>query len=55
MVIREDKSVNLGLDVDSLDGGIRLESISLDLVIEVADVTNNCVVLHLLHVVQSND
>lgn len=43
----EDESVNLGLDVDPLRD--RHESSHVDLVIEVADVTDDGVVLHLAH------
>jgi len=49
VVVLEDELVDLGLDVDTL-GGLH-ESIHIDFVIEVTDVSNNSVVLHLGHVV----
>lgn len=50
MAIGEDESVELGLDVDSLDTGPVLEASHIDFVIEVTDVTDDSVVLHLVHV-----
>ena len=55
MSILEGELVNLRLDVDPGDGWVLLEGFSLDLVVEMADVTNNGVVLHLAHVIDSDD
>ena len=55
VAVREDPTVDLGLDVDALDAGRVLEAEHVDLVIEVADVTDNRVVLHLRHVRRRDD
>ena len=46
----EDELVNLGLDVDALDSLVLQDSSHVDLVVEVTDVTDDGVVLHLGHV-----
>lgn len=55
MSILEGELVDLRLDVDPGDGWVLLECLSLDLVIEVADVADNSVVFHLAHVIDSDD
>mmetsp|Transcript_14753 Transcript_14753/g.12570 ORF Transcript_14753/g.12570 Transcript_14753/m.12570 type:complete len:401 (-) Transcript_14753:92-1294(-) len=55
VTIGEDPSVNLGLNVDLLDSGPVLQTLGVDFVIEMADVTNNSVVLHLGHMVSLNN
>eukprot|EP00976_Prorocentrum_cordatum_P091091 1188382-Prorocentrum_minimum.AAC.4 len=55
MAVGELPAVDLGLDVDALDAGVRLEASHVDLVIEVTDVANNGVVLHLGHHVNHDD
>jgi len=51
----EDEAVNLGLDVDTLDAGVSKETSHVNLVIEVTDVTNDSVVLHLSHLINHDD
>jgi hypothetical protein len=46
VAIFEGELIDLWLDVGPLDGGVGLELLSLDFVVEVADVANDCVVLH---------
>mmetsp|Transcript_17318 Transcript_17318/g.34925 ORF Transcript_17318/g.34925 Transcript_17318/m.34925 type:complete len:401 (+) Transcript_17318:560-1762(+) len=55
MAIRELEAVGTGLDVDALDvlGGV--ETLHVDFVVEVANVTDDGVVLHLLHVLEHDD
>ena len=53
MSVREDKAVNLRLYV--LSGGCLEETFHVDLVIEVSDVTDDSVVLHLCHVLGHNN
>ena len=48
-------AVALGLDVDVLDAGVGFEAGHVDFVIEVPDVANNRVVLHLGHVFDHDD
>merc|ERR1719149_534763 len=55
MAIRERKAVHLGLDVLNLDAWEPLQAVHVDLVVKVPDVADNGVVLHLLHVLQSDD
>merc|ERR1719343_1314285 len=55
MAIREDESVNLWLDVLPLDARESLEACHVDLVVKVADVADDGIVLHLLHVLQGDD
>merc|ERR1719487_490553 len=55
MSIREHVPVHLRLDVVNLDALGLLEALHVDLVIEVPDVANNRVVLHLLHVLAGDD
>jgi len=55
VTIREFPSVNLRLDVESLDARIVLKSQHVNFVVEVTNVAHNCVVLHLCHVVHHND
>ena len=49
VVVFKDPSVDLGLDVDFGDWEF-LETLEVDLVVEVTDVSDNSVVLHLSHV-----
>merc|ERR1712025_1191448 len=56
MAIREEEAVHLRLDVLHLDVVLWiLETGHVNLIVEVANVSNNGVVLHLLHVFQSDD
>jgi len=55
VAIGEHKAVDLFLDVDDLHAGVVLNSLHVDFVIEVADVANNSVVLHLSHMFGHND
>merc|ERR1712146_310209 len=54
MAIREDEAINLRLDVLHLDTWEVLQLVHLDLVVKVTDVPHDCVVLHLLHVLQGD-
>ena len=53
VVVFKDELVHLGLDVDTLCG--RHETSQVDLVVEVADVADYCVVFHFGHVVDHDD
>ena len=55
VAVLEGELVDLGLDVGALDGGVLLEGFSLDLIVEVADVADDGVVLHLAHVFKGDD
>lgn len=55
VVIGEDESFNLRLDFNNLDTGPVGETVVVDFIIEVTDVTNDGVVLHLSHVFSHND
>merc|ERR1711870_94117 len=55
MPIWEDEAVDLRLDVLNLDASEALQAGHIDLVVEVADVANDGVVLHLGHVVDRDD
>ena len=55
VAIGELVAVSLGLDLDSLDAGIGLKTSHIDLVVEVTDVADDGVVLHLGHVVSHDD
>lgn len=55
MAVGEDELVDLGLDVDPLDTGEVLEGLDLNLIVEVADVADNSIVAHLLHVLNADD
>merc|ERR1712187_477135 len=55
MTVREHETVHLRLDVLHLDPWELFKLFHLDLVIEVADVANDGVVLHLLHVLQGDN
>ena len=50
VTIGELVAVDLLLDVHALDAGVGLKVLEIDLVVEVTDVTNDSVVLHLGHV-----
>jgi hypothetical protein len=50
VTIGELVSVDLVLDVDALDAGVGFKTLKINLVVEVTNVTNNSVVLHLSHV-----
>ena len=50
VAIWEDEAVDLILDGSNLDARVALETLHIDLVIEVANVGNDGVVLHLSHV-----
>merc|ERR1711976_180061 len=53
--IREHEAVDLRLDVLNLDALEALKSGHVDLVVKVTDVSDNGVVLHLLHVLECDD
>jgi hypothetical protein len=55
VAIREDVSIDLLLDVGALDTGVALETLKIDLVIEVTNVTDDSVVLHLSHMLGHDD
>merc|ERR1719149_485673 len=55
VAIGERKAVHLWLDVLNLDAWEALKAIHVDLVVKVANVAHDGVVLHLLHVLQSDD
>mmetsp|Transcript_46588 Transcript_46588/g.118141 ORF Transcript_46588/g.118141 Transcript_46588/m.118141 type:complete len:403 (-) Transcript_46588:61-1269(-) len=55
MAVREDEAVDLRLDVLNLDAWAILELCHLNLVVEVANVADDSIVLHLLHVLQCDD
>merc|ERR1719401_1696175 len=55
VAIRENEAVNLWFDVLDFNSGEAFEASHVDLVVEMADVAHNCIVLHFLHVFQSND
>ena len=55
VAIREHKAVHLWLDVLNLDAREVLQVLHGNLVVEVADVAHDGVVLHLFHVIQSDD
>merc|ERR1719502_1914282 len=55
VTIWEDEAIDLGLDVLDPDALEALKSSHVDLVVEVANVADNGVVLHLLHVLESDD
>ena len=52
---REGVLVDLRLDVGAHDALGFIQAIDLDLVVEVTDVTNDGLILHLLHVLKAND
>merc|ERR1712238_637839 len=51
----EDEAVDLRLDVIDLHAGQVLEARHVNLVVEMPDVSDNCVVLHFLHVLQGDN
>lgn len=55
MSIVKGELINLGLDISPNNGWVFFQSLSLNLVIEMANVTNNGVVLHLLHMLKGDD
>jgi len=55
VAIWELESVDLGLDLHLLDAWVGLEACHVDLIIKVADVSNDGVVLHLGHVLLHDD
>merc|ERR1712232_1341110 len=55
MTIRENEAVHLWFDVLNLDTRETFQACHVDLVVKMANVPNNSVVLHFLHVVQSDD
>jgi len=55
VAIREDEAVHLRLDVLHHDSLEALNSCHVNLIVEVTDVANNGIVLHLLHVCKSDD
>lgn len=55
MSIIEGEFVYLGFNVDSDDSWEFLKSFSFDFIVEMSNVSDNCVVLHLLHVRDSDN
>merc|ERR1712226_724453 len=55
MPIWEDKPVNLRLDIFHFDAWELFEFVHLNLVVEVANIPDNGIVLHLFHVFQCNN
>ena len=55
MTIGELPAIELRLNVLLLDARVVLETLHVDLIIEVTDVTNNSIVLHLSHMRGHND
>ena len=55
MSVREIIAVYLWLDVNAFDTGIMFKSIHLDFIVEVTDVADNSLVLHLRHVVDTDN
>ena len=55
MSIWEFVSVALWLDVDSLDAWVVLKTFHIDFIVEVTNVTNDGIVLHLGHMADHND
>merc|ERR1711971_1038037 len=55
MPIWKDKTVDLGFDIFHLDAWEIFQQYHLNLVVEMADITNNGVVFHLFHMFQSDD
>merc|ERR1712227_238977 len=55
VAIREKETIHLGLDVLHLDARELFKLLHLNLVVEVADVANDSIVFHLLHVLQDDD
>ena len=55
MAVGEDELVYLRLDVHALDAGVVHQIVDLDLVVEVADVRDDRLVFHLLHVLDGDD
>jgi len=53
--IWENVLIELGFDVHSANPCVGVELIDLDLIIEVADVRDNGLILHLCHMIQSDD
>merc|ERR1712187_43775 len=55
MTVRENKPVHLRLDIFHFDAWEPFKFVHLDLVVKVANVSNDSIVLHLFHVFQRND
>jgi len=55
VAIGEDVTINLILDVGALDAGEALKTLKIDLVVEVTDVADDSVVLHLSHMFGHDD
>merc|ERR1712217_270444 len=55
VAIREDEAVHLRLDVFYLNARATFKFLHLDLIVEVANVANEGVIFHLLHVLQGDD
>src|ERR1700730_13955328 len=47
--------VHLRLDIGFLNAGRRVQAVHLNLVVEVSDIANDSLVLHVLHVLQRDD
>ena len=55
MTVGEDVLVNLRLDVDLIYALVCVKCINLYLIVKVADVADYCLILHLLHMFNSDD
>ena len=55
MSVLKGKLIDLRLDVDPGDAGRSLEQLSLDLIVKMSDIADNGVMLHLAHMVKSDD
>jgi hypothetical protein len=53
--LREHPAVSLGLDGDALDTRVGLKAMHVNLIVKVTNVADDCVVLHLPHVVNHDD
>ena len=53
--LREHPAISLGLDGDPLDTRVGLKTMHVNLIVKVTDVADNCIVLHLPHVVNHDD
>ena len=51
----ENPAISLGLDGDALDARVGLQPLHINLIVEVANVADNGVVLHLLHVINHDN
>jgi len=55
MAIREDEAVDLVLDGLNLNAWVVLKTSHVDLIIEVTNVADDCIILHLCHLVSHDN